>query len=99
MPPSRAGPPLHPIGTPCSIIAVAWAGRGVVDCTRDRVAELREGGAQVTEMVMDGEDHFLLFSKRDAVIERIGTWIEEGEAPAEPKRGHRGWLGRSLALP
>ena len=53
--------------------------------SRDRVAELRGGGARVSEMVMDGEDHFLLFSQRQAVIERIGAWIEacEKERPRE----------------
>jgi len=46
---------------------------------RDRVAELRDGGARVTEMVMDGEDHFLLFSQRQAVLDRLGAWIEACE--------------------
>lgn len=44
--------------------------------TRERIDEIRRGGAHVTEMVLDGEDHFLLFSQRDAVVERIAGWIE-----------------------
>jgi poly(3-hydroxybutyrate) depolymerase len=51
--------------------------------TRDRVAELRTGGARVTEMVMDGEDHFLLFAQRRAVVDRLGAWIEECERGRE----------------
>ena len=31
------------------------------------------------DMVMDGEDHFLLFSQRQAVLDRLGAWIEECE--------------------
>jgi len=30
-------------------------------------------------MVVEGEDHFLLFSQREAVIERIGAWVEACE--------------------
>ena len=47
--------------------------------TRDRIAELRDGGAEVTEMVLDGEDHFLLFSQRQAVLVRLAAWFDACE--------------------
>jgi pimeloyl-ACP methyl ester carboxylesterase len=53
--------------------------RAPIGHTGDRIAEIRGGGAQLTEMVVEGEDHFLFFSKRQAVLHRIGKWVEACE--------------------
>ncbi len=44
---------------------------------RDRVAGLKRAGVNVSYREYAREDHFLFFSQPDAVLDRIGAWLEE----------------------
>jgi predicted esterase len=44
---------------------------------RDAVQLLKDSGFPCDYQPFPGEDHFLFFSERDAVIERVDHWIEE----------------------
>jgi pimeloyl-ACP methyl ester carboxylesterase len=65
----------------------AWRGKRVlvIHGTRDRripwghvrtrLRLLRAGGAGVQVRAVRGEDHFLFFSRREQVIERVARWV------------------------
>jgi pimeloyl-ACP methyl ester carboxylesterase len=42
---------------------------------RQRASNLRAGGVQVTEIVYPGEDHFLVFSQPQKVMDDIAEWL------------------------
>ena len=48
--------------------------------------EMRSAGMRVESQIYDGQSHFLFFTIRDKVQDRIGSWIGNGEK--EPKVSH-----------
>jgi dipeptidyl aminopeptidase/acylaminoacyl peptidase len=46
-----------------------------LDYVSQRVEKMREGGVDVTLIPYAGEDHFLFFTRREEVSDKIIEWI------------------------
>jgi phospholipase/carboxylesterase len=47
-----------------------------VGYVRQRAANLRAGGVQVTQVIYPGEDHFLIFSQAEKVMGDVSRWLD-----------------------
>ena len=63
-------------GKPVLILHGADDDRVPVRCIRDAAEAMRLRGMRVECDVLEGRTHFLFFSDREAVEERIGPWLE-----------------------
>ncbi len=56
-----------------------------IDYVRDHVGRLKRTGAQVELSVVDGADHFLIFSHRESLVANLSDWLARASrAPAQP---------------
>ncbi len=73
-------------GTPVLVVTADAERRIPLQGTLNAVELLRSQGVQVELEVYPGEDHFLLFSQPEAVMERLGAWLELNASAASPDR-------------
>ena len=74
-------------GTPVLVITGDAERRIPLGYTQAGVESLRMVGVETSFEVYPGEDHFLLFSQPDAVMRRLGRWVEAEVTPSDTPSG------------